>query len=124
MQVDDHTDEQQRRKRLNLPDCLDYCVARSAIFFRKVEIRQTRGEELVMLLSVLEEMWAGRRLVMGPAAAQCRNTPTNSSGGGNTSGGRRPGKKRGKQPAVLQLGGPVSAEGVTRVGVGERQIIC
>jgi hypothetical protein len=88
--VDDHTGAQQRRKRLSLSSCLDICVQRRAIFFRKVEIRQTRGEDLVMLLSSLEAMWMGRRKVDSGAA---KSHSTNSSAGMGNKRGRAKRKK-------------------------------
>jgi hypothetical protein len=44
-------------KLMSLNECLGVAVERRAIFFRKVEIRQTHGTELVLLLSSLEAMW-------------------------------------------------------------------
>lgn len=74
---------------LSLNDCLDLAVERCAIFFRKVEIRQTRGEELVLLLSSLEAMWQGRR--KGSSAS----IKSSSSNGGT----KRRGKRKSSPPA-------------------------
>jgi hypothetical protein len=56
-------------------------VERCAIFFRKIEIRQTQAEDMVLLLSSLEAMWAGQR--KGSTAA------LKSGGSSSTGGGKR-----------------------------------
>lgn len=74
---------------LSLNDCLDLAVERCAIFFRKVEIRQTRGEELVLLLSSLEAMWQGRR--KGSSASIKSSSSSGSS--------KKRGKRKSSPPA-------------------------
>lgn len=88
---------QQYHTMLSLNDCLDLAVERSAIFFRKIEIRQTCGEELVMLLSSLSAMWEGKR--KGSSAA-INKTSSGSNGNGNGGGGgnKRRGSKRKNSP--------------------------
>lgn len=61
-------------------------MERCAIFFRKIEIRQTQAEDMVLLLSSLEAMWAGQR--KGSTAA------LKSGGSSSTGGSRRKGKRK------------------------------
>jgi hypothetical protein len=84
LQVEKNTGQQYHTS-LSLNDCLDLAVERCGIYFRKIEIRQTHGEELVMLLSSLEAMWQGQR--KGSTAA----LKTNS---GSTGSGKRRGKRK------------------------------
>lgn len=71
-------------KLMSLNQCLGVAVDRKAIFFRKVEIRQTHGTELVLLLSSLEAMWRDGK---GPGAAGA------AAGLGRSSKRRRKGAK-------------------------------
>jgi hypothetical protein len=71
-------------KLMSLNQCLGVAVERKAIFFRKVEIRQTHGTELVLLLSSLEAMWRDGK---GPGAAGA------AAGLGRSSKRRRKGAK-------------------------------
>lgn len=80
---------QQYHTLLSLNDCLDLAVERSAIFFRKVEVRQTRGEDMVLLLSILEAMWQGQR--KGSAAALKTSSSSTATATGTAS------KRRGKR---------------------------
>jgi hypothetical protein len=85
LQVEKNTG-QQYYTHLSLNDCLDLAVERCAIFFRKIEIRQTQAEDMVLLLSSLEAMWAGQR--KGSTAA------LKSGGSSSTGGNRRRGKRK------------------------------
>jgi hypothetical protein len=83
-QVEKNTGQQYHTS-LSLNDCLDLAVERCGIYFRKIEIRQSHGYELAMLLSSLEAMWQGQR--KGSTAA----LKTNS---GSTGSGKRRGKRK------------------------------
>jgi hypothetical protein len=65
-------------KLLCLNECLGLAHDRAAIFFRKVEFRQTADTDLVCLLSSLEALWSGKR---GPLEEQL--------GGKKGAGGKR-----------------------------------
>jgi hypothetical protein len=90
---------QEYPKLLSLNDCLDIAVDRSALFFRKVEVRQTQAEDVMLLLSSLEAMWAGQR--QGSAATQA--TSKVSAGSSSRLRGKR------KQVAVSALKTAVSS---------------
>lgn len=98
VQVEKKGTSEQRETLLSLNDCLDLAVERCAIYFRKVEIRQTREEEMVMLLSSLEAMWEGRR--KGGSAV------VKTSSGGNSGKGRRGGKRKANSSScAVSVGG-------------------
>eukprot|EP00879_Flechtneria_rotunda_P026193 GHRR01027913.1.p1 GENE.GHRR01027913.1~~GHRR01027913.1.p1 ORF type:complete len:147 (+),score=47.97 GHRR01027913.1:406-846(+) len=59
-QVEKHTG-QQYSKMFSLNECLDICMERCALFFRKVQIRPQGDEKHAALLITLEKMWAGKR---------------------------------------------------------------
>lgn len=92
---------------LSLSDCLDLAVERSAIFFRKIEVRQTRGEEMVILLSILEAMWQGQR--KGSTAALKTSSSSTATATGN---GRRRGKRKQGGTSNAAVGVDWAAAGV------------
>lgn len=61
-QLEDEATRQRHSSMLSLRRCLSICQEKAALFFRKVEIRQTRCEQQIELLSLLEQMWAGKSL--------------------------------------------------------------
>lgn len=73
---------QQYHTLLSLNDCLDLAVERCGIYFRKIEVRPTAMDQVVMLLSSLEAMWAGQR--KGRTAAL--KTSSGSTATGNKAG--------------------------------------
>lgn len=94
---------QQYHTLLSLNDCLDLAVERCGIYFRKIEVRPTATDQLVMLLSSLEAMWAGQR--KGSTAALNTSsgiTATGNKGGSNNSrrgrGGGSSNKRRHNSP--------------------------
>jgi hypothetical protein len=98
---------QEYPKLLSLNDCLDIAVDRSALFFRKVEVRQTQAEDVVLLLSSLEAMWAGQR--QGSSATLA----TSKASGGSS---RRRGKR--KQAPVAAMNSAVRSVPVACIGRG------
>lgn len=88
-QVERHTGEQYFKK-LSLTECLKISQQRCALFFRKVEIRQTRGEELARVLSLLEELW-----LSGAGS---------STSGGSRSRGKRKRGGRARSGSKVRLG--------------------
>lgn len=105
---------QQYHTLLSLNDCLDLAVERCGIYFRKIEVRPTATDQLVMLLSSLEAMWAGQR--KGSTAAlktSSGSTTTANKGGGSNSrrgggGGSSSNKRRHNSPNPSAGTGSVS----------------
>ena len=92
MQVEKVGNGRKYSKLLCLNECLGLAHDRSALFFRKVEFRQTADTDLVCLLSSLEALWSGKR---GPLEEQVgRKGAGSKRRHGTTSGSKNKVRRR------------------------------
>eukprot|EP00878_Enallax_costatus_P030727 GHUV01033506.1.p1 GENE.GHUV01033506.1~~GHUV01033506.1.p1 ORF type:complete len:403 (+),score=183.17 GHUV01033506.1:86-1294(+) len=100
-QLEDESTMQRQDSTLTLRRCLAICQDKAALFFRKIEIRQTKHEQQIELLSLLEQMWAGKSL---KKAAGSRANSSAASGSRGSKRKRVPENGRSQQARVGSQG--------------------